>query len=125
MLTPELATLPKPMTGLTQPPPRLLQQMPSGVLPYTQWVPYPGVSLPQGLVGRYFPPSLFPVVNRNLIYCQPASSLYTLSLYLRHKQWALVIWSLPLVGFDISSPFMLSGFCRSGLGEHKSMPIPA
>lgn len=39
--------------------------------------------------------------------------------------WALVIWSLPLVCFDISSPFMLSGFCRSGLGEHKSMSLPA
>lgn len=39
------------------------------MFPPTLWVPYLGVCLPQGLLGRSFP-SLFPVASGNLRHCQ-------------------------------------------------------
>lgn len=78
ILTPTLATLPNPMTGLTQPPPTRLAtpSFPHSASTNAFWcVPthtvgvLPG-SLPATGLGFQHFPSLFPVANSNSRYCQ-------------------------------------------------------
>lgn len=67
--------------------------------------------------------SMFPVTDKNPKYHKPPNYT-TLDCNAGRLELALVVWSLPLVGFDISFPILLSGVCRPGLEEYKSMPIP-